>query len=246
MSALLVGVAWILTQSRQGDTRLLLFGSFLVAVLAVLFVLYESRLADPVLQPRFFRHRSFAAACTAIAFSNLSMYSTMLVLPIVLGHQAGWSEVQIGLVLTTQFATSIIFTPAGGWLADRFGRRWPTVGGLALTVAGMWILAVSATGISTVAMVAGLALAGIGLGLSSAGMQTSAVEAVGAREAGVAAGVFSTSRYLGSIVGASIIAALLGGSTSGEGAYIAVFTMIVVSAAIATVAGLGLQDWPRQ
>ncbi|MCC6454089.1 MAG: MFS transporter [Caldilineaceae bacterium] len=247
MSVVLVGMAWLLTQSRQGETRYLLGGGLLVLFLAILFILFELRHADPVLQPRFFRHRSFAAACAAIAFSNLSMYSTLLALPILLAHQAGWSEVQIGFVLTTQFAMSIVCTPLGGWLADRLGRRWPTFGGLALSTAGMFILTLSIAGaefsnVSTPTMLGGLVLAGIGLGLSSAGMQTAAVEAVDVREAGVAAGVFSTSRYLGSIVGSSVIAALLNGNTTGDGNYGAVFAMIVAAAAIATLASLGLHD----
>jgi EmrB/QacA subfamily drug resistance transporter len=242
MSALLVGMAWLLTQGRQGDVRLLLIGGLLVLFLAVLFIRFELRHADPVLQPRFFRHRSFAAACATVAFSNLSMYSTLLALPILLAHQAEWTEVQIGFVLTTQFATSVICTPTGGWLADRFGRRWPTFFGLALSVVGTLLLALSIDSVATPLMVGGLALAGCGLGLSSAGMQTAAVEAVSGREAGVAAGVYSTSRYLGSIVGASVIAALLSGSTVGGGNYHAVFAMIVAAAVVATVTSLGLHD----
>ena len=46
-----------------------------------------------------------------------------------------------------------------------------------------------------------LALIGSGLGLAGASLQTSAVEAVSADAAGSAAGLYSTARYLGSIVG---------------------------------------------
>lgn len=243
MSGVLVGMAWLLTQGRQVEARLLIIGGLLLLLLAILFIFFESRHADPVLQPRFFRHRSFASACATVAFSNLSMYSTLLALPILLAHQAGWTDVQIGFVLMTQFATSVICTPIGGWLADRFGRRWPTFFGLALSVVGMFFLALSVPTVSTPTMVGGLAVAGIGLGLSSSGMQTAAVEAVSGREAGVAAGVYSTSRYLGSIVGSSIIAALLSGSIPGGDNYHAVFAMIVIAAVVATITSLGLHDW---
>jgi sugar phosphate permease len=91
-----------------------------------------------------------------------------------------------------------------------------------------------------------LALAGIGLGLSSAGMQTASVEAVGVHEAGVAAGVYSTSRYLGSIIGSSVIAALLSDSRPESSGYNAVFAMIVAAAVVATVTSLGLHDRPQQ
>jgi sugar phosphate permease len=91
-----------------------------------------------------------------------------------------------------------------------------------------------------------LALSGIGLGLSSAGMQTASVEAVGVNEAGVAAGVYSTSRYLGSIVGSSVIAALLSDSRPESSGYSALFAMIVAAAVVATVTSLGLHDRPQQ
>jgi hypothetical protein len=102
----------------------------------------------------------------------------------------------------------------------------------------MFFLALSVPAVSTPFMVGGLAVAGIGLGLSSSGMQTAAVEAVSGREAGVAAGVYSTSRYLGSIVGSSIIAALPRGTIPGRDNYIPVLAMIVIAAVIATITSL--------
>jgi MFS family permease len=232
--------------SRQQPLHLLISGGLLVALLAILFMVYELRHDDPVLQPRLFRHRSFTAACATVAFSNLSMYSTFLTLPILLAHQGGWSGIQIGFVLMTQFATSVVCAPLGGRLADLFGRRWPTFGGLALAVVGMFILALSISSLHAPLMLGGLALAGIGLGLSSAGMQTASVEAVGVREAGVAAGVYSTSRYLGSIIGSSVIAALLSDSRPESSGYNAVFAMIVAAAVVATITSVALHDRPQQ
>jgi EmrB/QacA subfamily drug resistance transporter len=246
LSVLLVAMAWLLTQSRQQPLHLLISGGLLVALLALLFMVYEMRHGDPVLQPRLFRHRAFTAACATVAFSNLSMYSTFLTLPILLAHQGGWSGIQIGFVLMTQFATSVVCAPLGGRLADLFGRRWPTFGGMALAVVGMFILALSISSLHAPLMLGGLALAGIGLGLSSAGMQTASVEAVGVNEAGVAAGVYSTSRYLGSIVGSSVIAALLSDSRPESSGYSALFAMIVAAAVVATVTSLGLHDRPQQ
>ena len=54
-----------------------------------------------------------------------------------------------------------------------------------------------------------LVLLGIGVGLSAAPVQAAAVNAVAAAEAGQAAGLFSTMRYLGSIIGSAGLAAIL-------------------------------------
>ena len=85
-------------------------------------------------------------------------------------------------------------------------------------------------------LLGGLGLAGAGIGLSGAGLQTSALEAVGPEEAGMAAGVYSTSRYFGSIVGASVLAGLLTSADSFD----LVFTLVSVAAVLAVVLSLGL------
>ena len=95
-------------------------------------------------------------------------------------------------------------------------------------------------------MLAALAVAGAGFGLAIASHQTVAVEAVPASEAGAASGVFSTSRYLGSIVGTMVLAALLvtavDDTTSG---FRAVAVMTATAALLAVVVSLGLPGRDR-
>ena len=100
-----------------------------MVVIAAFFVWYEWRHLDPVFQLRFFGRRTFAAANGAVALSNLAMYSTMLAVPILLSSRSGWTSSQTGTVLMALMATSMVFAPLGGLLADRWGRRWPAVGG---------------------------------------------------------------------------------------------------------------------
>jgi len=110
---------------------------------------------------------------------------------------------------------------------------------------GLAPLALTGGGITTPALLGGLGLVGAGLGLSAAGLQTAAIEAVGPWDAGVASGVFSTSRYLGSIVGSSLLAGLLGPPSDGVAGFGAVFLMAVVAALLSVLVSLGLQD-PRR
>ena len=74
-----------------------------------------------------------------------------------------------------------------------------------------------------------LAVSGVGLGLSSAAMQTTSLESVPPEDAGVASGVYSTSRYLGSILGSSILAA------TGDPASRPIFLMVLAAAVIAAL-----------
>jgi EmrB/QacA subfamily drug resistance transporter len=244
LSCLLLGAAILLT---QGDHEMGLVGLGLGAMLmlgvAVVFLRRELRHPDPVLQPRLFRHRTFASANAAIALSNLAMYSTLLSIPLLLAGRQGWGSTAIGLVLASMSGTVVLFAPLGGRLADRWGRRWPTVLGLALFTCGLLPLAFAGADVGVPLLVGSLAVAGIGLGLSTAGMQTAAIESVPPHEAGVASGLFSTSRYLGSIVGSSLLAGLLEPAHASRG-FATVFVMVVAAAFLSTVASLGLGDRP--
>jgi EmrB/QacA subfamily drug resistance transporter len=241
----LAGTAGLLMRSQCGVVSPLGLALWSVlAVVAGLFVRHEARHPDPVFQPRLFRHRSFAAASAAVALSNLAMYCTFLVIPIMFASRPGWSDLTSGLVLTALFATMIVCAPFGGRLADRFGRRWPSVVGLALATVGLMALALVGPLISMPMLVGSLALTGLGLGLSGAGLQTSAVEAVGPEDAGMASGVYSTSRYFGSVTGSSIMAGLLTTQCSSAAGYQVIFVMVVGAALLSAVASLGLYDRP--
>jgi EmrB/QacA subfamily drug resistance transporter len=237
---LLVGTTGLLIQNQSSILFPSIGGVVLVAI-GAFFLWYEWRHPDPVLQLGFFCIQKFAAANGAVALSNLAMYSMMLGVPILLSRQGGWTSAQTGLVLTVLMATSMLFTPLGGHLADRLGRRWPAVGGLLLFTFGLLPLAFLGGAVALPILVASLGIAGIGLGLAWAGIQTSALEAVEPRQAGAASGIYATSRYLGSIVGSSVLISLLEGDGDG---FVAVFFMVTVAAFLSALVSLGLKDRP--
>lgn len=241
----LVGLSGLLSQGRRFTTPWsLLAASLLLALLAGGFLWREWRHPAPVLQPRFFTRRSFAAASLSVCLSNLAMYSTFLAIPILLAGRPGWSTAGTGGVLVALWAPSIVINPLGGHLADRWGRRWPTGAGLLLLTVGFGLLLAMGTSVTLPLLLSGLSIAGIGLGLSYPGMQTAALEAVHKHEAGAASGIYSTSRYLGSIIGSSVLAILYGQEAGPAGA-VGIFLMVTVAAFGSLLASLMLEDRPR-
>lgn len=242
---ILITTAGLLMFGTQSATWPVLAGSITAIIMfATVFLSWELKHPDPVLQPRFFRRRAFAAANGSIALSNLAMYTVLLSVPLLLASRSESSTLQAGLVLAAMSAAMIVLSPLGGWLADKFGRRLPTIVGLALLTLGAAPLAVAGAAIMLPSLVIGLVFIGIGIGMATPGLQSTSIESVGKEEAGVASGIYSTSRYLGSIVGSAILAALLGTDPRDVDGLGTVFVVVLTAAALATLTGIGLRARP--
>ena len=202
LGVLLLAAAWVLVS----------IGLAIVPA-AVVLARFESRQPDAALPPSLFRIRPFAAACATVTFQNLAMYGTLLALPVALSG----ASVRSGIALAAFSGGSIVFAPIGGRAADRYGPRWPTLGGALVLAIGLIPLAVSAAALPLELLVATLGLAGVGLAFTFPAMRLAAVEAVEERHAALASGVFSTSRYFGGMLGSIAVAiALAGAPTASE------------------------------
>jgi DHA2 family methylenomycin A resistance protein-like MFS transporter len=186
----------------------------------------------PVLDLAVLRVRAVAFAGVAIGASNLAMYLVLLAVPLLI---EGHDTVSAGALMAPMLFGAALVAPVGGRLSDRLGRRTPAlVGNVLLALAMTAMVAVDLH--SHVAVTAGLlGLAGVGLGLSTAAVQTAGAEALPAAQAGVAAGVSSASRYLGSILGTSLLALLISSGTGRP-----VFAVAAAAAGVSAVAAAGL------
>lgn len=239
LPTLLVATAvFFLLLSSGGGAALSALVGVIALGLALLLLKIELAHPDPVFQPRFFKLRGFAAPGVGVATSNLAMYSLLLVVPLMLTSRGSHDELEIGLVLTSLSVGMALMTPIGGRLSDRFGRRAPAVIGLTLTAIATLVPAITGSGIGVLPLVAALAVVGLGLGISNAGMRVSAVESISARNAGSGAGVYSTSRYFGSIVGSAILAGLIGVDRSATDGIGAVFIVVAIAAGAAAISAL--------
>jgi EmrB/QacA subfamily drug resistance transporter len=241
LAVVLTGSAMLVIESRHAPATLLP-GLVVLAVLGAAFVRRELRHPDPVLQPRFFAKRAFAGANAAIATSNLAFYTVLLAMPVLLNRRLGWSSLEIGFALAFLSAPMVVFSPIGGRLADRLGRRRPSFVGCVLLAAGLVPFAFGPD-LNLGLALACLVLMGAGVGLSTAGLQASAIEALEPHEAGVAAGVFSTSRYVGSFAGSIVLARLLDGAHELDG-FVVVFVMALVAAVVSVACTWSLPARP--
>ncbi len=208
------------------------------AALLVLFAVNERRVVEPLTDPRLLGNRSFVGATGTILFSTIGLYAIVLVLPLLLKVVQERGSAETGLIMAAMSAPIFLLARVGGRLADRFGRRRPAMVGGVLQAVGAGVLLLSDLDASVWPVVAALLVMGAGLALQIPAAQTAAVEAVGERDAGMASGVYSMGRYIGSLIGAAALGALVGVAAVeniGSGDLTPVFTMV----AAATTASIG-------
>ncbi len=206
-SLLLVTSLVLVVGATRAKPALLL--ATLGIVSAVLFVLWERRAPDPVIELALFRKRVFAAAISIIGLQNLAMYAFLFALPLVMSRAFGTESKDAGRTLIAMTLAMVASSFASGRVVERVGPRITALIGCALAVLGM--IACAALPLSGPRdLVFPLALLGAGIGLTTPPTQASGLDAVSAENSGMAAGLTSTARYLGGVIGVALVGGLLG------------------------------------
>ncbi|MGY1659892.1 MFS transporter [Geodermatophilus sp. SYSU D00705] len=227
--AVLGGGAALLSEARRLQAGWLGAAAGALALVAVAFTRRELRQAAPVLDVRVLRLRPVLAAGAAVATGNLALYTVVLAVPLLVGTGPA-----VALLLPALVGASVAAL-LGGRLSDRWGRRRPAVvGGVLVAVPAVALVAVDPARQVPAAAVL-LALCGIGQGMAAAAVQTAGLEALPPERAGLASGVWSTCRYLGSITGTSLLALLMAG-----GAGTGVFWLTAIGGALSVAAAAAL------
>lgn len=196
---------------------------------------HVQRVERPILNLQLFRRPGFLPASLTVLLGNLTMYTILLSLPVFLTRHDAWSSSAIGFLLAGMSMQMIVFSPVGGWLSDRFGTRVPAVAGSALMAAGTLPFLFVDEGWGWATHLIPLVVVGVGIGLSMAATQTAAIQAASRQETGQAAGLFSTMRYLGSILGSAGMAAILTGSVPDVSAFQLLYGVLFIAALGAVV-----------
>lgn len=191
---------------RLGYGRISIGAAVASLLLGLAFIRREIRAQAPVVDLKLFRRSRYTFACASISLSNLVMYTTLLALPIFLERVRDHSVQTSGLILAAMSAFAALLGPLGGKWSDLRGYWPPAFWGAIALVTGTLLLTASTVFQEVVLTIVALAVMGFGLGVSGAPVQAAAIEAVPGETAGSAAGIFSTSRYVGSVLGSTVLA----------------------------------------
>ena len=185
-------------------------------VLLVLFIWWQGIASQPLMDLKLFSDRSFAAGCAMVALQNLGMYALLFQLPYLLKLLYQWGPEQSGHFMTTFMFSMMAASALGGRVAEKIGVRATCVAGSLVSVAGLYWLSQLTPGRDELHIIGGLVLGGAGLGLANGPSQSAAMGTVDQKLSGIASGVLSTCRYLGGVVGISILGLLLSAPDSAQ------------------------------
>jgi EmrB/QacA subfamily drug resistance transporter len=185
------------------------------SLLAVAFVVWESRVRAPMLPMRFFRSRAFSAANAAGFFLYASIMGSVFFMAQFLQTAQGYGPLDAGLRLVPWTAALFVIAPIAGALVNRVGERPLMVGGLLLEAAGMaWIGLIAEPDRAYADLLLPLIVAGCGASMAIPAAQTSVMNSVAKNELGKASGTFNMLRQLGGVFGIAILAAVFAGAGS--------------------------------
>ncbi|HEY0910706.1 MAG TPA: DHA2 family efflux MFS transporter permease subunit, partial [Bradyrhizobium sp.] len=179
------------------------------ALLAIVFVVWEMRAPAPMVPMRLFRAPAFSAGVAASFLFYAAMYGVLFLLPQYLQTTLGFGPLGAGLRLLPWTATLFVTAPVAGAVVNKFGERPLVVTGLTMQAIGLgWIAMLAAPGIAYPALVAPLALAGIGVSMAMPAAQNAILGSVAGTEIGKASGVFNMARFLGGMFGIAAMVAV--------------------------------------
>lgn len=184
-------------------------GLALALVFLAAFVIWETRQANPLLDPRVFRQRSLTAGSMSILVQFFAFYGfTFIVLQylqLVRGATPLLAAVQVLPLAAAMMPTSRM-APR---LAARFGRGRVCSAGLLLIAVGLGIVAQLDATSSYALLATGLLVLGIGMGAAMTPATTAITEALPPAQQGVSSALNDLSREVGGALGIAVIGSIL-------------------------------------
>lgn len=172
------------------------------------FVYWERRSADPMMDLTLFRDRTYSLAILTIFAVLFAIYGMLLVTTQYLQNVRGYSPTEAGLLLLPYSATATLVSLKAGRLMGIVGSRRLILSGLASLIGGFAVM-VAGMGASTLVVVVGLVFAAVGCALCLTPITSLAMSAVPPERAGMASGIMSAQRALGSTVGFAVLGSIL-------------------------------------
>jgi EmrB/QacA subfamily drug resistance transporter len=215
--ALMLAVYAIVNGNAKGWTSaqtLLMLG--VSALLLVVFVVIESRVAAPLVPLRLFKLRNIVGANIVGILWAAAMFAWFFLSALYLQLVLGYSPLKVGLAfLPGNLIMGFLSIGVSAKLVMRYGVRRPLATGLTLAAIGLMLFArAPVDGNYVTDVLPSMILLGLGAGIAFNPLLLAAMSDVEPQESGLASGVVNTAFMMGGALGLAVLASLAASRTS--------------------------------
>ncbi|GHD33027.1 MFS transporter [Streptomyces galbus] len=177
----------------------------------VAFGLYESRVAAaPLLPTRLFRNPALTIGTVITALNFFVLLGVIFFVMLYLQNVRGFSPVEAGVRTLPLSLASVVASPLGAALTERFGPRFTMPLGMALQAVACFVMLGWAADSSYALMWPPFIALGLGVGMVMSSSSDAIVGNAPVRDGGVAGGLQATALQVGGALGTSVLVSLIG------------------------------------
>lgn len=195
--------------SSWGWQSLPILGLLLAAAIFLgLFVRNELHITNPMLDLSLFARRLFTTSTVSAILNYICVYGILFLMPFYLIQGRQLSASQAGLLLSAMPVAMAVVAPVSGTLSDWVGSRLPSVLGMAILAAGLFLLARLGPQAPLAQVALALGVAGLGIGIFVSPNTSALMGSAPRHRQGIAAGILATARNVGMVLGVGLSGAV--------------------------------------
>ncbi len=185
-------------------------GAFMLAIIGLVgFVMWERRVAEPMLNMKFFAIRRFGIGSLGVTFVFLAMFAMFFLMAQYLQSVRGYSPLRSGFA-TLPFAIAMIaLSPRGPSLGQKFGTKRVVTAGFLIMPIALLLLSFISDGTPYWYIALCLVVMAVGPALCIPTLSSGIVLSLPLDQAGVGSAVNDTTREVGGAIGIAVLGTIL-------------------------------------
>ncbi len=208
----LAALQLILDKGQEDDwfgTPWIRWFALIAAVSLAVFVVWELREKQPIVDLRVFKNRNFAVGTLLITMVGMVVYVPLTLQPEFLQNLMGYTAQESGLAQSSRGLGVLLLTFVAGYLTSRVDSRKLIGTGFIINAAAIFWLSHLSLDLATANIIWPNFLQGVGMALVFVPLTTTAMGMLRDAQIGNAAGIYNLMRNIGASVGISIATTLV-------------------------------------
>jgi DHA2 family multidrug resistance protein len=182
--------------------------ALVAAIICVVWIIWEWTDKHPIVDLSLFKNRNFALGTLAFCLGYAIFFANILLLPLWLQTQLGYTATWAGLVAAPSGVVAVILTPFNARLMSRFDARWTATAAFVAFAVSYFMRAGLTTDASFGAFVLPLLVQGVAMSMFFVAMLTISLDGVPPQKIPSASGISNFTRITAGAFAASITTTL--------------------------------------